>query len=196
MDWGRERNRAGEKQERNAYGVYSHTRLRLSKPKCISSIPGSRKCKEMPNPHWMPELCVLHFSLEGAPPSACKTLSFTSVPLKESHRQTGPPLIKLHSVPFPWTEQRFLCSSGNTEEKMPVILFHAVNHSKQMGHSYGCTLLSLGLMGYQSPRLLWFWEAKDCTGWTVAGLLPRLHQVSISAHCSIWSTNKSKHASV
>lgn len=117
MDRERERNRAGEKQERNAYGVYSHTRLRLSKPKCISSIPGSRKCKEMPNPHWMPELCLFHVSLEGAPPNAFKTLRFTSVPLKESHRQTGPPLIKLLYVPFPWTEQRFLCSSGNTEEK-------------------------------------------------------------------------------
>lgn len=62
---------------------------------------------------------------------------------------------------------------------MPVILFHAVNHSKQMGHSYGCTLLSHGLMGYQSPGLLRIWEGKDCAVWTVAGLLPRSHQVSI-----------------
>lgn len=50
---------------------------------------------------------------------------------------------------------------------MPVILFHAVNHSKQMGHSYGCTLLSHGLMGYQSLGLLRIWEANDCA---VAGL--------------------------
>lgn len=70
---------------------------------------------------------------------------------------------------------------------MSVILFHAVNHSKQMGHSY-----CMGALYYRMD----LWDISPWGSYEFGKPMTVLWAADQQTHCSIWSANKSKPASM